>query len=359
MEFIHRLRNFDWVLLGAVAFLACASLVMLYSYNQTYFFRQLAWYSIAFCIIIFGSRIDWRSLTSQTWFRYGLYWLSIAFLVFSNLQKGTVRGTRSWLSIAGFQFEPSELAKLALIFILAHFFSRKYIAAWQYKNIFLSLLYTAIPAFLVIIHPDFGSTIIILSLWLVFFLAGGVRAKRFVVGMVLAMIGVVCLWTFVFKQYQKDRITGFLFPERDPLGVNYNVIQSKIAIGSAGFWGKGFQGGTQTQLKFLPEAQTDFLFAAFVEEWGVFGGLVLLAVFGTVLYRVIRIGLRAGDNYSRFIVLGTGSFLIVHFFINVGSNIGLVPVAGITFPFFSYGGSNLLTTATLLSIIEHIKLESR
>ena len=167
------------------------------------------------------------------------------------------------------------------------------------------------------------------------------------------------LWGFFLKPYQKDRIFGFIDPQADPLGVNYSVTQSKIAIGSADFWGKGFGAGTQTQLSFLPENHADFIFASFTEEWGLLGASVVLLFFFFVIYRIIHIGLRAKNNDARFIAFGAGLVLTLHFLLNIGSNLGFTPVTGVGFPFFSYGGSHVLTTAILISIIVNINLESR
>lgn len=356
---LYRLKGFDWLLLGAIGVLALASLLLLASADMSLFWKQLVWYAAAFGVMVFGALVDWKWLGSQRWFRNGFYWLTVLLLVASNLQSHTIRGVKSWIVVGGFQFEPVEFAKLALVFVLAAFFSRRHIAAWQGKNIFLSMLYTFIPAVLIVIHPDFGSTVVVVGVWIGFMLVSGVNVKRFLIGLAAAAVGAALLWSFFLKPYQKDRLTAFLFPARDPFGINYNVIQSKIAVGSAGLFGKGFGGGTQTELHFLPEAQTDFIFAAFIEEWGLAGGLVLVGTFLFVLYRLIGIGLRAGDNYSKFVVLGAVLIFTIHFFINTGSNIGLMPVTGIPFPFVSYGGSSLLTAAILISIIEHIKLESR
>ncbi|MDO8557458.1 MAG: FtsW/RodA/SpoVE family cell cycle protein [Candidatus Jorgensenbacteria bacterium] len=353
-----RLRHFDWMLVGALAVLATASLLSLASSNNTLFMRQSLWYVIAFAIILGGSYIDWRWLGSQAWFRYGLYGFAIALLVVSHLMPGAIRGTKSWISFGGMQYEPGELVKLALIFIFAHFFSRRHVDAWQSKNIFISLVYFAVPAALIITQPDIGAAFIIFCLWLGFLLVSGINIKRFSIGVLLAALLVAVFWTSFMKPYQKERITGFIFPQADPLGANYNVIQAKIAIGSAGLFGKGFGSGTQTQLRFLPEAQTDFLFAAFVEEWGILGGVVVLLTFLFIIYRIVHIGIGARDNYFKLISFGAALYFLVHFFVNIGSNLGLVPVAGVTFPFFSYGGSNLLTTAILVSIIEHTRLES-
>lgn len=354
----HSLRNFDWVLLAGLLVFAAASLVSLASSGITFFWRQLIWYILAFVIILGSIRLDWRGLIRQSWFRYGLYWFGIMLLVVANLQSATIRGTKSWIVFGNFQFEPAELVKLALILVLAGFFSRRYIAAWRGKNFFVPLVYALIPATLVALQPDFGSAIVIVGIWGGFLLMSGINKKRLAYIVIVTLLIAGVLWMFFLKPYQKDRLIGFVNPQMDPLGVNYNVIQSKIAIGSAGFWGKGFGAGTQTQLDFLPEPQTDFLFAAFVEEWGLFGGLVVILTFLLIVFRVMSIGVRARNNDSKFIVLGAGLVLVIHFFINIGSNLGLVPVTGINFPFLSYGGSSILTIAILISIIERIKLES-
>lgn len=351
-------RKFDWVLLGALGVLAAASLVTLLSSNALLFSRQLVWYALAFLVIVLGSRLDWRGLINQPQFRYGLYLLAVILLLVVNFAGQPVRGVTSWLQFGGFQFEPAELAKLALILVLAGFFSRRHIAAWVGKNIALSFFYAALPAVLTAIQPDFGSALVIFGIWVGFLLTSGIHRKRLILGLVVAILAAGLMWGFFLKPYQKDRILGFVNPERDPLGVNYNVIQSKIAIGSAGFWGKGFGGGTQTQLGYLPEAETDFIFAAFVEEWGVFGGLVVILSFLAVIWRLSAIGLRAAKNDYKFIVLGTALVLTIHFLLNMGSNLGFLPVTGINFPFFSYGGSSILTIAVLISIVEKIKLES-
>ncbi len=355
---LDRFRKMDWLLMGALFFLAAVSLVTLASYDQSFFERQLVWYIIAFAIIFAGVFIDWDWLIRSPVFQYGLYALSVLFLVVSNLQSHVIRGAKSWILIGGFQFEPAELAKLALIILLAGFFTRRHLAAWRTKYLFTSGFYAGLPAFLIAIHPDLGSTIVVLSIWLGFILMSGINKKRFFIGLLVAILLIVILWFSFLKPYQKDRLTAFLSPNRDPLGINYNVIQAKIAIGSAGLFGKGFGEGTQTHLHFLPEAQTDFLFAAFTEEWGLFGALLLVLTFLLLFYRLMDIGLRTGSNEGKFLILGAFLIIFFQFLINIGSNLGLVPVTGITLPFVSYGGSSLLTVAVLVSIIQHIKLES-
>ncbi|MBI4034149.1 MAG: FtsW/RodA/SpoVE family cell cycle protein [Candidatus Brennerbacteria bacterium] len=356
---ISYFRGFDWVLLGGIAVLAAASLLSLYSLDITLFSRQVVWWSLAAIVIVGGSRLDWRGIIGQDYFRKGLYWLSVLLLVVVNLQSETIRGVKSWLAFGSLEFQPAELSKLALILLLAGFFSRRYVAAWLGKNIALSFFYAALPAALVAVQPDLGSAAVIVAIWVGFLLTSGVNKKRLLVGLVIAVLVGALLWVFFLKPYQRERVVGFLNPSSDQLGINYNVVQSKIAIGSAGLWGKGFGSGSQTQLGFLPEAGTDFLFAAFVEEWGIFGGLVVVLAFLLILYRITRIGMRAGNNDSKFIVLGLALVLAVQFFLNIGSNLGLLPITGINFPFLSYGGSSLLTLSVLVSIIQKIKIESR
>lgn len=353
-----RWRYFDWVLIGCLAILAIIGGVTLASLNDELLERQVIWYSLATIVLFAGSFLNWRWLISQAWLRHGVYWGSLCLLFLTNLQSETIRGTKSWIVVGGFQFEPVEIAKIGLIFMLAGFFSRRHVEAWRMKNISISFVYTAIPTLLTAVHPDFGSAAVMMSVWIGFLLMSGINKKRMLIGLGAGVVLAVMLWMFFLKPYQKDRLTGFLFPERDPLGINYNVIQAKIAIGSAGWLGKGFGGGTQTQLHFLPEAETDFIFAAFVEEWGLLGGMVLILTFLVMLFRISSIGLKARDNSSKFVVLGVGLVVLVHFLINIGSNVGLVPVTGITLPLVSYGGSSILTVALLIGIIESIKVES-
>jgi rod shape determining protein RodA len=355
---IYRFRTMDWRMITALAVIAAASLVTLASVEPDFFVRQILWYGLAVAIIFGATFIDWRWLGSQGWFRYALYGAGLLLLIATHLQGTVIRGTKSWLVIGGFQFEPSEFMKLGLIVLLAHFFARRHLEAWHGGNVLFLLLAVGIPVALTMLHPDLGSALIILLVALGIFLSSGIHMKRFLVGLVLACIAAVLLWSFALAPYQKARITGFLFPERDPLGVSYNVIQSKIAIGSAGLFGKGFEGGTQARLQFLPAAHNDFLFAAFVEEWGMVGALVLIFAFLVVIVRVLSVGAHARENFSRFVAIGTATLFLAQFFVNVGSNVGLLPVTGLTLPFFSYGGSSLLTTALLVGIIQHIHVES-
>jgi rod shape determining protein RodA len=256
--------------------------------------------------------------------------------------------------VGGFQFQVSEIVKLVLIVFYADFFSRRHIGIAKMSTLFLSFLYFAIPGYLIAVQPDFGSALILFAIWFGFLLVSGIKWRHLAIALVIFAVVGGAMWQTVLEDYQKDRVMGFFFPDRDPLGTNYNVIQSKVAIGSAGIFGKGFGQGSQAQLGFLPEAQTDFIFAAFTEEWGIAGGILIILSFGYLIYRNARIGLDAGNNFGRFVCLGAAILFIAQFIFNVGSNLALTPVIGVTFPFLSYGGSSLLTNFVLIGIIQSI-----
>jgi rod shape determining protein RodA len=350
-------KKIDWWLIGALLFLAVASLTSLLSTKPALFQYQLLWYSLGFLIIFLAAKINWRWLTTQNWFFLSFYWLTVILLVMALFMR-SVRGAHSWLILGPFRFQPSELAKIALILIFASFFSRRHLEVSLFKNIIISFFYFFIPAALVAVQPSLGMAMIFFGIWVGFIIVSGLKWRRLLAGFLIFILVASVLWMTFLKPYQKERILGFIFPERNPLGTNYNVIQSKIAIGSAGWFGKGFGQGTQAQLGFLPEAQTDFIFSAFVEEWGLIGGLLLIIAFLLIIFRIIKIGIKSEGNRAKFICLGAAITLAMQFFFNIGSCLGLSPVVGITFPFFSYGGSSLLTNALLIGIIQNIAIES-
>ena len=354
----RRLKALDWPLMAAIGFAAFCGLLVLASLNRELFERQIAWFVIAAGIVALAAVLDWRWLLSTGWFGHLIYWSAIALLVLSHFQTATVRGTKSWITFGWLTVEPVEFAKIGLIFVLAGFFSKKRTEAWLFKNLALSFLYLLIPTALVILQPDLGSAVVLCVIWFVFLATSGVHWKRMAALFSGLLLLAVFGWFFILKPYQKDRIISFVAPERDPLGANYNVIQSKVAIGSAGLWGKGFGLGSQSHLGFLPEPASDFIFTSFVEEWGIAGGFALLLTFLFIIFRMTAIGLKAGGNTLKFTALGVGAVLLAHLAINVGSAVGLTPVTGITLPFVSYGGSSLLTLAVLVSIIQRIKIES-
>ena len=346
------LRKQDWFLNGAALFLAACSLLILHSISKELFWQQLIWFGVGILMVAFFVRVDWRPLMNCRWAILGIYLFSVLLLIITYIVAPTIRSTRSWIVIGPVQFQTSEIAKLALILVLACFFARRHIGIARVRTLFKSFIYFLIPAALIFIQPDLGSAIIIFCIWFGFLLVSGMRWRHLLTGLLILILAVIFSWNFVLKDYQKDRVTAFINPSYDPLGVNYSVIQSKIAIGSAGFFGKGYGQGTQVQLGFLPAAGTDFIFSAFTEEWGLLGGMLIIGAFVFMLIRIIRAGLLSHDNFSKLISLGATIMFLAQFVINMGSALGMLPVIGVTFPFFSYGGSSILANAMLIGIIQ-------
>ncbi|MDO8601614.1 MAG: FtsW/RodA/SpoVE family cell cycle protein [bacterium] len=342
----------DWWLNGAVFALLGLSLLMLSSIEKDLLTQQLIWTILGVILIFLFAQIDWRALASYRWIIFGIYVFSLLLLITTYFFAPVIRHTRSWLVLGPFQFQVSELVKVAIIIFFAYYFSKRHIGIAHFSNIFRSFIYVAIPAAFVFLQPDMGTMIVLLGLWVGFLLVSGLRLKHIAIGLLLIVAVIGVSWNTVLQDYQKERVIGLFQPNYDPLGINYSTIQSKIAIGSAGFFGKGYQQGTQVQLGFLPEAGTDFIFSAFIEEWGLFGGLIILGLFFFMIARIIQIGLRAENNFSRFICLGTALMFLIQFVINVGSATGLLPVIGLTFPFFSYGGSSILVNSMLAGIVQ-------
>lgn len=350
-------RRQDWLLNLSLIFLAVASLTILYSATPHLFWYQAIWFGIGFAVIFLLSALDLRPLMSYRWLVVGFYIFSLLLLVATLLFGVEIRGTKAWLPLGFGRFQTSEFAKVALIVLLAYFFGKRHTHIGQFRTIAKSFLYFFLPAFLVALQPDGGSAIVLSGLWMGFLLVSGIRWRHLLTGLLILLVVCVVGWDFL-REYQRERIVGFLDPTYDTQGTNYNVIQSKIAIGSAGLFGKGFQQGTQVQLKFLPEPATDFILAAFIEEWGLIGGIFVIGAFHFLLFRIIRTGMRAENNFSRFICIGAVILFLVQFALNTGSVLGLLPVVGVTFPFLSYGGSSLLTSAVLIGIIQSIAVRS-
>lgn len=351
-------RRQDWFLNGALLFLAACSLAILSSIGRALFVQQLIWFVVAFLAMQLAALIDWRPFFNYRWIVFVVYIFSVLLLLATFFFAPTIRETRSWLVFGPVQFQTSEFAKLALIILFSYFFAHSHVGIARLGVLAKSFLYFAIPSAFVLKQPDLGSTIILFCIWAGFLLVSGIQWKHLLIGLLLLSVLGVFGWTSFLKPYQKERIVAFLNPTYSPLKINYGVIQSKIAIGSAGFFGKGYGQGTQVQLGFLPAASTDFIFSSFVEEWGGLGGTLVLATFVFLLLRIIKIGLEAHNNFSKLICLGTVIMFLAQFAINMGSALGLLPVIGVTFPFFSYGGSSILINSLLLGIIQSIVIRS-
>jgi len=345
-------KNIDWLLFFATLPILGAGLVTMNSFTgETNFFdRQLVWIGLSFIVFFVFSFIDFRFL-KRTGVIVSLFIISIVILLALFVTGHVSKGAQSWFRLGFFSIQPSDPVKIVLILVLAKYFSRRHIEIANIRHILVSGAYTFLLFLLVLLEPDFGSAIIIAILWLGMVLVSGISKKHLFSVLVIGIISFGALWTFAFKDYQKNRIMTFIHPLADVRGAGYNAYQSTIAVGSGQILGKGIGYGTQSKLKFLPEYQTDFIFAAFAEEWGFVGAFSLIFMYGVVIWRILANALRGASNFE--ILYGTGVMIlfIIHFLINVGMNIGILPVTGVVIPLMSYGGSHLITEFAALGIL--------
>ncbi|MDE2030827.1 MAG: rod shape-determining protein RodA [Patescibacteria group bacterium] len=342
----------DWLLFLFVLPVLGASLLTMKSFTEKtpYFSHQLVWIIVSFIIFFLLSMVDFRFLKRTDV-------LVILFSVFSALLLSlfivghVAKGAKSWFSFGSFSFQPSDMMNLVVILMLAKYFSRRHVEIDNFKHIFISGIYALIPFLLVFFQPDFGVAIIIFFIWLGMILISGISKKHLLIVLSGGLIAFLLLWGFVLKPYQKSRVVNFVQPLSNIHGSGYNVYQSIIAVGSGQIYGKGVGFGTQSRLKFLPEYQTDFIFAAFSEEWGFVGAIILFLLFGLIIWRILHIALLGATNFEMLYGVGLAIYFMSHFIINIGMNIGIMPVTGITLPFMSYGGSHLLTEFIGLGIL--------
>lgn len=345
-------KGIDWILLLSTFPLLGAGLVTMNAFtgDSTYFYKQLSWICVSLIVFFILSFIDFRFLR-KTWVSVTLFLSSCTVLVILFVVGQVVKGAVSWFKFGLLSFQPSDPIKLVIIIILAKYFSRRHIDIADFRHIFISGLYAFAIFALILIQPDFGSAIIIFLVWFGMVLVSGLSKKHLMLLIATGILVFVGLWNFGFKDYQKNRILNFVNPLGDIHGTGYNAYQSTIAVGSGQIWGKGVGYGTQSRLKFLPEFQTDFIFSAFAEEWGFAGVIILFTFFGIVMWRIISISMYGETNFEILFGSGLAILIIVHFFINIGMNIQLLPVTGTTLPFLSYGGTHLLTEFTGLGIL--------
>lgn len=346
------MKGIDWLLFLSLIPILGAGLVTMSSFtgNEVFFDRQLIW--IAFSVIIFFSLsfIDFRFLR-RTGVVVLLYGLS-AFLLFVLFALGhTAKGAESWFSLGFFAVQPSDPAKLALVILLAKYFSRRHVEIANFKHIFISGFYAFVLFALILVEPDFGSAVIIFSIWLGMVLVSGISKRHLAAVFAVGLVAFSGLWFYAFKPYQKARILNFVHPLTNISGSGYNAYQSTIAVGSGGLLGKGVGYGTQSRLHFLPEHQTDFIFAAFAEEWGFVGVLILFFLFGVVIWRILLNAMHGVSNFEILYGTGLAIYIMAHLLINVGMNMSILPVTGLVAPFMSYGGSHLLTEFAGLGIL--------
>jgi len=357
------LKNFDWILFTSVLLLICFGLAEIYSValgrsqlDLLNFKKQIIFILLGIILLFLLAFFDYHSLRSYS--KY-FYVLGLALLIGVLFFGQTIRGTKGWYSLPGFNLQPVEFIKFVLILFLAKYFSSVSLKTEEFKRLLISGSGALLFIVLVLAQPDFGSAALLFLLWLSMIILVGFNKKYFlVIGLILAIV-FSGAWYFVLQDYQKERIITFLNPSFNPLSQGYNVSQAIIAVGAGGLIGRGLGFGSQSQLKFLPEAQTDFIFAVVAEELGFSGVLLILLFFGIFFYRCLYHLKRVNNDFGIFFILGSISLIFIEMFINIGMNLGILPVVGISLPFLSYGGSGLISSLMLVGVIESIVIRSK
>ena len=327
--------------------------------SQNYFFeKQIIWVVLSVVVFFVLSFIDFRFLR-RTSVIVALFIISALVLVLIFFLGNFVLGAQSRFDFGLFSIQPSDPIKLVVILLLAKYFSRRHVEIANVKHILVSGFYTFVLFLLVFLQPDFGSAIIIAFIWFGMVLVSGISKKHLLAVFMVGVIAFGGLWGYAFEDYQKQRILTFIHPLTDLQGTGYNAYQSTIAVGSGQVFGKGIGYGTQSKLQFLPEYETDFIFAAFAEEWGFVGVVIVLLLYFVVIWRIIRNAIHGATNFEILFGAGLAILFISHFIVHVGMNIGLLPVTGTTIPFLSYGGSHLLTEFVGLGILMGMRRYSR
>lgn len=362
-KFFKKIKYFDWPLFLSIIILFGLGILGIFSLTKTpqqlfsrLFINQLIYFLLGLIIFFIVSFQDYSLYKRLPNF---FYFLSIFLLIFSFLWAKIFHlPIARWIVLGGFQFQPSEFVKVLLLFFLAWYFSEKSFSQKDIRTFIFSFFLVLVPFILTAVQPDLGTALTFWVIWGVMILFSSVNKKYLLFSFLGFLIFLPFGWNLL-KDYQKNRILVFLDPNRDPLGTGYHVLQSIIAIGSGGFWGKGIGQGIQSQLQFLPTPYTDFIFAALAEELGFVGVVFLLGTFFVLFFRILQIIKKSKDLFGRFLGLGILGILLFQMFVNIGMNMGIMPVTGIPLPLISYGGSALITTLWLLGVVESISIHHK
>lgn len=354
------ITHFDWSLLLLVIVIALIGIANLYSATSSWlspatpvYLKQVYWLTGGILLAVTVSLIDYRHLQHLGFIFYGL---NLLLLLAVLLVGKTSMGATRWLDLGFFNLQPSEIMKIVIIITLACYFSRQdTLTGYSFKDLLSPFLILGLPALLIMKQPDLGTALIVIFLGVTMSLFVGIQQRTLIGLAVLAAGGAGGGW-FLLRGYQKQRILTFLDPESDPLGSGYHIIQSKIAVGSGGFFGKGFMKGSQSQLSFLPERHTDFAFSVFAEEWGFGGSLLLLGLYLLLIIWGLYVARNAADLFGTFLAFGVSAMLFWHIVINLGMVIGLLPVVGVPLPLFSYGGTSMITTMLGAGLLLNISM---
>ncbi|MFH1867552.1 MAG: rod shape-determining protein RodA [Candidatus Omnitrophota bacterium] len=359
-KFLH---DIDRVLIAVVVIIFIIALMSLYSashqpngrMDKNFTMQQVIWMGFALSLSIFVMRFGY-----ERWLDYGyLIFAFNIFLLLLVLFIGSTRlGARRWLSLGLFTLQPSELCKISFILVLVRYVGDNHYRIGSFRVMLKALILCAVPMLLIIKQPDLGTAIVFLPIFFIVLFVAGARLRHLIIIIVTGLLSSPILW-HILKDYQKKRLIVFLNPNVDPLGAGYTITQSKIAVGSGGFFGKGWMSGTQNQLNFLPERHTDFIFSVIGEEWGFLGAILLLGLFMVLLIRLLRIADFTNDLRGRLLVVSVVVLLWFQIVVNISMAIGIMPVVGLPLPMISYGGSSLMTTFILLSMALSVRLKRK
>ena len=361
-SFIIHLRKLDWTLIIVAILLVGIGLLSIYSSSLgkgdfLTFKKQIIFFGIGMLLMILISFFDWRTLREDPYLILILYFLCLFLLVGLFFFAPEIRGTKSWYKLGPISIEPIEFTKIVLIILLAKYFSTRHIELYRITHILISGFYIFIPSLLVFLQPDLGSVLILLSLWMGILIVSGIKLRHFLILVLVFLLILIFSWSTILKDYQKERILSFIWPQiSDPLKIGWSQRQAKIAIGSGGIFGQGLGSGSQTQYGFLPEPQTDFIFAAIAEETGLIGVSFLLFLFLILIWRIFKIAILSQSNFAYLFASGMAFLFISQIFIHIGMNLGILPIIGISLPLISYGGSSLIATFIGLGILQSIKV---
>ena len=360
LSFFQKIKEIDYTLLICIILLSIISLLVMYStdggevlhHTKSHFSKLVVFFPLTILIAFFNIR-HWHT------FGYIFYFLILLLLFYVSFFGLKASGSQRWMDLYLFVLQPSELMKIAVILCLAKYYHRiKIENVNTFTSITLVLSIILVPIILVISQPDLGTSVLIALSGLIILWLGGVKIKYFVYSFITFLISLPFIISFL-KPYQKLRILTFLDPDRDPLGAGYQIIQSKIAIGSGGLEGKGFLKGTQSYLDFLPEKHTDFIFTLFSEEFGFIGSVGLLILYTIIIFRIIRIGALSRSNFSKLFCFGFAFSIFIYIVVNLSMVLGLLPIVGSPLPIMSYGGSSMLATMIGFGIVLSAKINRK
>ena len=354
----RHVREIDWSLLLPVLVLTGIGVAMIFSATQGnsgmahLYLRQAAWAVLGLLVMLAAATGNYQVLLNR--YAYPAYWLLVVLLAVLLAAGPEISGSRRWLSLGPFGIQPSEFAKVATTLVLAKFLAAREDRLQSWETFFGALALVGLPTLLILNEPDLGTAMVFVALFFVLLYAAGVAWQRLALVVGAGLLASPLVW-LVLKDYQRQRLMVFLNPSADSLGAGYNVIQSKIAIGSGQWFGKGWLQGTQGQLRFVPEHHTDFIFSVLAEEWGFIGAVLVLAVFVVLLLQALRVARQARDLAGSLVTIGLTGILAVQVTVNLGVALGVMPATGMTLPFLSYGGSSLMTSMLMVGIIMNIR----